>query len=146
MTERLRQFNEGHSLNPSPNLSLTSSYSPNGTTFGDPLRFMGSQDFHGIFTRKTIDIYCFPVIFLWTNKTFWTPKRCNFGLVELVRKRSENSRLKLIPGNPKLYNDSSTHSFTFPQLTPNKSPQQTLRVLAWTLLNSWSLVESRVFW
>ena len=37
------------------------------------------------------------MIFLWTNKTFWTPKRCNFGLVELVRKRLENSRHLMIP-------------------------------------------------
>ena len=52
-----------------------------------------------------IDIYWFscdfPVNFLWPQKPFWTPKRCEFGLVELVRKRLENSRLKLIPWHPK---------------------------------------------
>ena len=68
MTERLQQFNEGHSSKPSPNLSLTSSYSPNGTTLGNPLRFLGSRENHKIFTRKKIDIYCFScgnlVIFL----------------------------------------------------------------------------------
>ena len=37
----------------------------------------------------------FPVNFLWPQKPFWTPKRWLFGLVELVRKRFENSRLKL---------------------------------------------------
>ena len=56
MTERLQQFNEGNSSKPSPNLFLTSSYSPNGTTLDNPLRFLGSQENHRIFTRKTIDI------------------------------------------------------------------------------------------
>ena len=56
MTERLQQFNEGHSSKPSPNLSLTSSYSPNGTTLDNPLRFLGSQENHRILTRKTIYI------------------------------------------------------------------------------------------
>ena len=52
MTERLQQFNEGNSSKPSPNLSLTSSYSPNGTSFGNPLRFLGSREFHRIFTEN----------------------------------------------------------------------------------------------
>ena len=70
MTERLQQFNEGHSLNPSPNLSLTSSYSPNGTTFGDPLRFLRSQDFHGIFTRKTIKKNIYKVVWSHNSASF----------------------------------------------------------------------------
>ena len=56
MTERLQQFNEGNSSKPSPNLFLTSSYSPNGTTLGNPLRFLGSQEIHRKITGKSIDI------------------------------------------------------------------------------------------
>ena len=62
MTERLQQFNEGHSSKPSPNLFLTSSYSPNGTTLGNPLRFLGSQEIHRIFTGKSIDIIPIPYL------------------------------------------------------------------------------------
>ena len=55
MTERLQQFNEGNSSKPSPNLFLTSSYSPNGTTLGNPLRFLGSQEIHRKITGKSIE-------------------------------------------------------------------------------------------
>ena len=112
MTERLQQFNEGNSSKPSPKLFLTSSYSPNGTTLGNPLRFLGSRDFHGIFTRKTIDInIILPFRFFLIVRTLVPPSSIDSD--QVIDRNTQNQKKKIFISDGKR---ETTSGLRFPTL------------------------------